>query len=368
MKAGIFLKQTLGFPHCHFVSPDTCVRFVRRLVFGFLLCLSSLLSLIAPSALAASSISDERARPGAFSPQPQRIVALAPSITEILFALDLGHRVVGVTQFSDYPPEALKLPRVGSYVQLDIEKIVSLKPDLCIAIRDGNSKSTINRLESMSIPVYAIDPQDLASVMDTLLELGRLLDAQPQAAAIVADMKQRINAVKQQVAAAPDRPDVFFQIGIAPIVSVGSRTFINELITLAGGNNLAGGPASGNVPYPRFSREAVIRLQPDILIITSMTRQAVFEQVRREWAQWTMLPAVRDNRIYLVDSNILDRPTPRLVEGLEMLARLIHPECFGDRAESEGPVPDADVPPPDPARRTPHPALFCFKGEDGGVH
>ena len=120
------------------------------------------------------------------------------------------------------------------------------------------------------------------------------------------------------------RPGVFFQIGISPIVSVGTDTFLHELIVLAGGKNLA----DGKTPYPRFSREQVLALAPEIFIVTSMARQAVFERVKAEWRRWPSMPAVRNERIFLVDSNLFDRPSPRLVDGLEMLIKLIHPELL----------------------------------------
>jgi iron complex transport system substrate-binding protein len=258
--------------------------------------------------------------------RPQRIVAMAPSITEIIFALGLSDRLVGATQFSDYPPAAEELPKVGSYVHLDVEKIVALRPDLCIAVKDGNPISVVRKLETVGIPVYAVDPRDLNAVMDTLLELGRLLDVHARAEAIVGAMTDRIQRVRQQVACADQTPGVFFQIGISPIVSVGTPTFIHELIVMSGGVNLA----QGATPYPRFSKEQVIGLWPDVMIITSMAREAVFDQVKAEWQQWPELPAVMNRRIYLVDSNVFDRASPRLVEGLEMLARLIHPHCFPD--------------------------------------
>ena len=121
-----------------------------------------------------------------------------------------------------------------------------------------------------------------------------------------------------------ERPRVFFQIGVSPIVSVGTNTFIHELIVQAGGINVAQGPIS----YPRFSKEQILGLSPEVIIITSMTRTAVFDQVKAEWQQWTNLPAVRNNRIFVQESNLFDRPSPRLVDALEMLARLIHPELF----------------------------------------
>ena len=255
---------------------------------------------------------------------PKRIVSLAPSITEIIYTLDQQHRLKGVTRFSDFPAEALKLPRIGSYVQLDLEKIVALKPDLCFAIKDGNPIAAIRRLESLKIPVYAVNPQNLDSVTETILEIGALLNASKKANILAAKMNSRILKVKSLVAQTTHKPRVFFQIGISPIVAVGTKTFIHELIELAGGKNLSQGPT----PYPRFSREQVIALSPDIIIITSMARSTIFETVKKEWSRWKNIPAVKNNRILLVDSNLFDRPTPRIVDGLELLLHLIHPELF----------------------------------------
>ncbi len=276
------------------------------------------------SADAARQVTDQIGRTLTIPDFPRRIVALAPSITEILYALKQEDRLVGVTQFSDYPEAAEKLPKVGSYVNLDVEKIVSLKPDLCIAVKDGNPVEIIAVLENLGIPVYAVDPRNLDSVMYTVTEIGELLNAGKKADKVVFEMKQRISRVKAMVSKASTRPRVFYQIGISPIVSAGSNTCIHELIEMAGGENLAKGPAS----YPRFSTEQVLALSPDIFIITSMTRGAVFEEVKAEWRKWPQMPAVKNNRIVLVDSNLLDRPTPRLVDGLEMLFELIHPEFF----------------------------------------
>jgi len=256
---------------------------------------------------------------------PIRVVSLAPSITEIVFALEQEDRLIGVTRFSDYPEAAKKLPKVGSFVHLDLEKIVSLKPDLCIAIKDGNPRAVVNRLESLNIPVFAVNPRNLKTVMKTLTEIGKFLNANEKANSVVQDMKSRIQRVKIKIANVTYRPRVFFQIGIAPIVSVGTDTFTHELIELAGGNNLSKGP----IPYPRFSKEQVLSLSPEVFIITSMSRNTIFQRVKKEWSKWPILPAVRDKRIHLEDSNLFDRPTPRLVDGLEHLARRIHPELFG---------------------------------------
>ena len=275
------------------------------------------------------TVIDQLGRKVVLSENPMRIVSLAPNITEIIFALGQEHRLIGVTRFSDFPPEAKQISGVGSYVNLDLEKIVFLKPDLCIATKDGNPREVASSLESLQIPVYAVDPRNLDSVMDAIDEMGRLLNVTEKAGELVASMRSRIACVDSLVSKTDHRPRVFFQIGVSPIVSVGTDTYIHELIVRAGGENLAAGHAS----YPRFSREQVLALSPDIFIITSMARERVFEKVKAEWSRWSDLPAVRDNRIILVDSNILDRPTPRLVDGLELLAQVIHPELFTGEAK-----------------------------------
>ena len=279
---------------------------------------------VAFSPAVAKQVTDQLGRQIILSDDPQRVVSLAPSITEIIFALGEEHRLKGATRFSDFPPEAISLPRVGSYVQLDLEKIVALKPDLCIAIKDGNPKQTVVRLESLGVPVYVVDPRNLEAVTETIIQIGDLLNATENAEDLVNNMRSRINRVKSAVAKISHRPGVFFQIGISPIVSVGTNTFIHELIVLAGGDNLT----KGHIPYPRFNREQVLFLAPEVFIITSMARGEVFERVKIEWSRWHEMPAIKNRRIFLVDSNLFDRPTPRLVDGLEVLGRLIHPELF----------------------------------------
>ncbi len=272
----------------------------------------------------ARCVTDQLGRMVSLPDDPKRIVSLAPSITEIIYGLGQEHRLAGVTRFSDFPPKAAKLPKVGSFVQLDLERIVALKPDLCIATKDGNPRAVVERLESFQIPVYVVNPRDLDSVMETVVEIGALLNAGKKAKTLVQHMRSRIQQVKCLVAKASNKPRVFYQVGIFPIVSAGSDTFIHELILLAGGKNLA----AGLTAYPRFSREQVLALSPEVFIITSMARGEVFERVKKEWSRWTGIPAVRNQRIFLVDSSLFDRPTPRLLDGLELLVRLIHPELF----------------------------------------
>jgi iron complex transport system substrate-binding protein len=280
--------------------------------------------ILSVTASADKTLTDQLGRHVTVSDEPQRVVSLAPSITEIVFALDQGHRLKGVTTYSDYPPQAVKLPKVGSYVQLDLEKIVALKPDLCIAIKDGNPIAVARRLESLKIPVYAVNPRNLESVMQTVQEVAGLLNVQEKADKLVQSMNLRIQKVKSLVAKTTYRPRVFFQIGVSPIVSVGTHTFSHELIVLAGGKNVAQGP----IAYPRYSIEQVLALLPEVIIITSMARVAIFKQVKAEWSRWPNMPAVRNHQIFIEDSNLFDRPTLRLVDGLELMVKLIHPELF----------------------------------------
>ncbi|MBS3759764.1 MAG: cobalamin-binding protein [Desulfobacterales bacterium] len=294
----------------------------HSIVIGIGILTALFLGTVPVSAGARQTLVDQTGREIRLPKFPQRIVALAPSITEVIYALDCEDRLKGATRFSDYPEAAKGVPKVGSYVYLDLEKIVALDPDVCIAIKDGNPKTVVDRLESLGIPVFAVNPRGLASVMRTITDIGRLMGVEERAERIVSDMKSRIEKVESKVARADKRPRVFFQIGISPIVSAGSDTFIHELIVKAGGRNIAGKYQS----YPKFSREEVLELAPEVLIITSMARDEVFERVKAEWEKWHQIPAVAGDRVHLVDSNLYDRPSPRLVDALEELLGLIHPE------------------------------------------
>lgn len=276
--------------------------------------------------VAARQVTDGIGRQILVPDNPVRVVALAPSITEIVFALGQEQRLVGISQFSDFPQEAQRLPQVGSFIRPDIEKIIALNPDICIAIKDGNPREVAVQLESLHIPVYAVDPLDLESIMTMVLQIGDLLNVGDRAQTIVTGMKLRIDRVREQVTRTKQRPGVFFQISVSPIVSVGKGTFIDDLIQMAGGTNLCAGYSS----YPRLSREQVVVLSPDVLIVSTMHQDVSIDQIKAEWAGWSQIPAVRDGRIAIVDSNIFNRPTPRQVDALQQLVRVIHPELFKD--------------------------------------
>lgn len=268
-------------------------------------------------------LQDQAGRSVIVPEHPRRVIALIPSLTEIVFALGRGDLLVGATQFAKEPPAAATLPRVGSYLHLDIERIVALRPDLCLAARDGNPEHMIRRIEQLGIPVFALDPRTLPEISDSVILLGELLDARQQAAAITRDMAAKMAAVASRVQAAGKRPGVFFQIDASPLVSAGRGTFIDGLITGAGGRNLAGERTS----YPRFSWEEILALQPEVVIIASMAGGYSEEQLKAQWSRWPDIPAVKNGRVHVVDASLFDRPVPRLADGLVALARLLHPEA-----------------------------------------
>jgi iron complex transport system substrate-binding protein len=258
---------------------------------------------------------------------PQRIISLSPSVTEIIFALGQGHRLQGVAQYSDFPPAAKSLPRIGSFQYLNVERIISLQPDLAIGVQGNNSQLAMERLEGLHIPVYAAHHNNLEELFGSILAIGQLMGVSSQAEELVENLRRRINRVKSLVDQTSHHPKVFFQISNFPIVSAGDKTFINEMITLAGGQNLA----AAFTGYPRFSYEQILSLQPDIIIATSMAGKESFAKVQADWQRWPQLPAVQNQRLYVMDSDLVNRSGPRLVEGLELLYCIIHPELSGGK-------------------------------------
>jgi len=252
--------------------------------------------------------------------RPARIVSLAPSITEILYFLGLGDRVVGVTKFSNYPPEAASRPKVGSYVKLNVESIIGLAPDLAIGTVDGNSPSAVKILEQAGIKVYLVNPRNVVDAVATIPLIGMVCGAGREAEAAAEGLKQRIEKVKRMTEGGA-RPKVFLQINLRPIMSVNRNTFHHDVIHAAGGINVTGDEV---LNYPRVGIEEVIRIDPDVIVISSMERGGEYEKARIEWFNWKGIKAVKEGRVHLIDSDLLDRPSPRLVDGIEEMYRIIH--------------------------------------------
>ena len=235
-----------------------------------------LLLLGASAACHSESFTDALGRRVVLESEPARIIALAPNITEILFFLGLGERVVGVTAFSSYPPEARSLPKVGSYVDLNVEKIISLAPDLVIGTADGNQPEAVALLEQAGIPVFIVNPRSIRAVMDTVVAVGRLCGVEDRALALARELTRQVDGIIHSIESR-ERPLVFLQVNTRPIMTANKDTFLNDLIVLAGGRNLA---EHEPITYPRLSLEEVVRRQPDVIIISSMERSGNFSQAR----------------------------------------------------------------------------------------
>jgi iron complex transport system substrate-binding protein len=260
----------------------------------------------------------------------ERIVSLAPSMTETVFALGLQARLAGVTDHCDYPPEALSLPRVGGGLTPSLERIVELKPDLVLATTLLNRRETVNSLDRLGVPVFAA--QDPQTVDDVLLEIAAVagaLGASEQGAALVAEMRGRLDALEQALAGrAPRR--VLFIVWHDPLITIGRSTFIADALRRAGGLSVI----DVEPDWPRISLEEVTRLDPEVLVFASSHSEAVrqtFESLATRPA-WQGLAAVK-LRQYAVISDAVNRPAPRLLEAIADLARQLHPAAFASSAE-----------------------------------
>jgi iron complex transport system substrate-binding protein len=267
---------------------------------------------------------DEVGRDVTFAFPPKRIVSLAPNITEILFSLGLDEEVVGISIHCNYPEKAKSKPRVGSYISLDFERIISLNPDLIIATGAGNTKEMVDRLERLGFPTFVIFPKRFDDVIQSIRLLGQVVAKEKKALSMTELMNKRkgkIIGLTRELS----RPKVFLQIGDSPIVTVGKGSFADDLIHLAGGENVAG---NDREMYPRLGMEEILKRAPEVILISSMKPGGDYERALREWKRWTTIPAVKQGRIHLIDSDLIDRPSPRIIDGLEEMARLIHPKRF----------------------------------------
>jgi iron complex transport system substrate-binding protein len=279
--------------------------------------------LFAGTALGADFV-DEVGRKVSLEGMPRRIVSVAPNVTEILFALGLGERVVGVSTYCQFPPEAQKKEKIGGYINPSLEKIIALRPDLVIGAAEGDLKNFVERLAALGIPVYIINPQDVAGVTHSIENIGAVTFQAQGAERMAGAMRAQIQAIQKRIQGLP-RPRVLHVLSVDPLISAGKKTFVNDLIRLSGGRNIA---EKATARYPRFSMEEIIRQDPEIIILSSMRSQDPMKADRKWWDRWQNIAAVRFGRIYVLDADLIHRPSPRIVQGLEKMARVIHPEAF----------------------------------------
>ncbi|NLV91497.1 MAG: cobalamin-binding protein [Firmicutes bacterium] len=256
-------------------------------------------------------------------PRPAtRIVSLVPSHTEILFALGADDQVVGVDEYSNWPKAAQSKPQVGNLNGINYEMILALQADLVLVLTSHQNQGVIERLTDLGIPVLALEAQSMAETYETIATLGTVTGCDAQAEELISQMQARVAAVIEATSGLPAVP-VFYEVWHDPLMTAGPGSFIQELIELAGGRNIAEDAASA---WPTFSLESLIQRDPQV-IITSF-EQTIADLDSGARPQWQTLSAVRNGRYYLIDPDIIGRPGPRIVDGLEAIAAMIHPKAL----------------------------------------
>ncbi len=309
-------------------------------LFNFVVTAALLAGLLAACSLAPASTSEPTAaspvltvtdglgRTLSLDPNPSRVISLAPSNTEILFAVGAGELVVGRDDFSNYPEGVLELPSVGgSMGDYNLEQIASLQPNLILAA-EINTPEQVKALEDLNIQVYYLsNPTDLEGVYQNLLIVGELTGRKSQAEELAHSLRARVEAVSQKLAGVTERPKVFYELdGSEPSKpwTTGRGTFMDLLIRLAGGENVAAGMDSS---WGQFGLEALLLADPDFILLGDAAYGVTPEQVAAR-AGWEQLTAVQAGQVIPFNDDMASRPGPRLVDGLEILARTLHPELF----------------------------------------
>jgi iron complex transport system substrate-binding protein len=259
---------------------------------------------------------------------PRRIVSLAPSVTEILFAVGAGPQVVGDTKFCNYPSEAKALPKIGGYTAktISVEAVVDLTPDLVIA-GTASQKPVVEALEKLNIPVLVLAPDSFEAVYRGIMQIGAVTNHPQEAEAVVAQMRQRVDAVMVKVASVPAdrRLSVFWEVFDEPLTTAGPNTFVGQMIRLAGATNIFG---DAREDYPQVSAELVVERNPDVILGPTSQSAKLTPDLVAQRPGWANMTALRNGRIYLLDSDMSTRAGPRLIDALEALAKALYPELF----------------------------------------
>ena len=275
------------------------------------------LAATASPCFATRTLHDELGRTVVVPDHPHRLICLTPSVADALYALGAESDVVGVSDYTKYPPQARQKPSIGLPLNPSLETILLLHPDLAVGSVDL-PPSNLKGFERLGIPVFLIKPVGIGGVYSSLLDLGKALDREAEAEKLVARLRGRVEAIRARVQG-KDRVRVFMLIWADPIVTVGKDAFITDLISAAGGESV-----TGNLPheYPEISFETVVAMAPESILLIRASKMSVANLEGR--AGWDSLPAIRNHRLYYIDDR-LNLPSPVAIDALEDLARQFHP-------------------------------------------
>ena len=266
------------------------------------------------------SFTDDLQRTVLIPALPTRVISLAPSVTEMLFAIGLDREIVAVTPFCDYPSAALQRPKIG-YANPSLEPIVALEPDLVIAPAEFLRADLLGKLEQLKIPTLVLGARSLEDIERHLQLFGSVFKRTPEAEAVIHAMRRRLETAEAR--ARLSRPvRVLYVLNSQPLITVGPGSYIHELIERAGAVNIA---ASAAMPYPRIGMDTVLKGDPEILVFPVGKTETVPVADREAWKRWTDITAVRTGRLHVIPSDVMNRPGPRIVDALEALVVMFHP-------------------------------------------
>ncbi|MHC4394888.1 MAG: ABC transporter substrate-binding protein [Planctomycetota bacterium] len=267
------------------------------------------------------------------SDKPERIVSLAPNITEILFALGLDKKIVAVSSDSDYPAEAANKKKVGTFWQPSTEAIITSRPDLVITLSFEQQKSVAETLNRLGYQVLTLKIEKIEELRAAVKEVSITTGCKQAGDKLANDIESRLYDLQSKVESA-NKVKVLWVIQSEPLRAAGRNTFVNKLLELAGGENAV---ESTFQQYPPIGTEQLLTCSAEVIIQSAMGTRNIADQQRaaeKFWSRWTNLPAVKNNRIYVVDSDIVLRLGPRLPQGIEMITRCLHPDIFGTTSEA----------------------------------
>jgi iron complex transport system substrate-binding protein len=257
--------------------------------------------------------------------KPERIVSLSPNITEILFALGLGDQIVAVSNNCDYPPQTQKLQKVGSFFKPSVESIVVCNPDLVITLWFSQQQGIANTLERLDYTVLTFRLEEMGQLNPVIREIGKATGTEEAAQKLSARIESKLQAINEQCRDYP-KTKVLWVLQTKPIRAVGTRTYMHELIELAGGQNVVGPTPQ---QYPQIGSESLLTCGAEVIIQSAMSKEDLPKQqqlAERFWGEYPEIPAIHDKRIYVIDSDTVLRLGPRIGEGLELIAGLLHDE------------------------------------------